>query len=119
MKSTTWLLNFVIVMFIIGVGTAIGGILFVVPGIIFAIRTSMAPFLIVDENLGPIEAIVKSNELVTGYSWQLFIYFLAYAVINFVAGSIPLLNMVLPIAVMGFFDLALCRIYLMRTNRIG
>lgn len=79
----------------------------------------MAPFLLIDENLGPIEALVKSNELVTGQSWQIFIYFLAYGIINFVAGSIPLLGIVLSVAVMGYFDLALCRMYLQRTNRIA
>lgn len=119
MKSSTWMLNFVILGFIIGVGTAIGTVLFVVPGIIFAVRTCMAPFLLIDENLGPIEALVKSNELVTGQSWQIFIYFLAYGIINFVAGSIPLLGIVLSVAVMGYFDLALCRMYLQRTNRIA
>lgn len=111
-----WFMNFVLTMFLIGIGTAIASIFFLVPGILFAVRTSFAPFLVVDKNLGPIEALLKSNELVTGYSWQIFGYLVLYGLANAVSGIIPIANFVLPVASMGFFDLVLARLYLYRCN---
>ncbi len=111
-----WFMNFFLTMLIVGAGTAIGTLCLIVPGVFFAVRTSLAPFLVVDKNLGPIEALLKSNELVTGYSWQVFGYFALYGFANIVASLIPIANIILPVASMGFFDLVLARIYLYRID---
>lgn len=106
-----WFVNFLLVNLIIGVATTAGGFLFIVPGIFVAVRASFAPFLVIDEDLGPIEAIMKSNELVTGCSWQVLLYHVLYGLANFVGGFIPFVG---AIPVMGYFDLALGRMYLLR-----
>ncbi|HEY9792306.1 MAG TPA: hypothetical protein V6D22_18025 [Candidatus Obscuribacterales bacterium] len=113
-KATPWFWNFLIVNFLIGAATFVGSLFFVLPGIFIAVRTCMAPYLVVDRNMGPVEAIKESNNLVTGYSWQILGYYVMFTVANLVAGFVPIVHIVLPVAVMGFFDLALTKIYLMR-----
>ncbi len=113
MEISPWLVNFVIVNLIIGVATAIGAFFLVVPGVFIAVRTSLAPYLVVEENLGPVEALLKSNELVTGYSWQMLAIYVAYLAAGFTIGAIPVVGAV---AVMGYMDLALTQIYLQRNG---
>lgn len=115
-KGSPWFINFIAVTFIIGVGSAIGGFLFVIPGIFFAVRTCLAPFLIVDRNMGPIEALKASNDMVTGYSWQIFFYFVLLAAANAVCSFIPIVGPFVTVGVMGYFDLALARVYAQRRN---
>ena len=109
-----WYWNFLWVNMLIGIATVVGGFCFIVPGLFIAVRASFAPYLVIEENLGPIEAIKRSNELVTGCSWQILLYHLLYFVANAVAGFVPLVGMVLPVGVMGYFDLTLTKIYLIR-----
>ncbi len=111
-----YFMNFFLCMLIIGIGTALGSLMLLVPGLFFAVRTAFAPFLIVDEDLGPIEALQKSNELVTGYSWQILAYYLIFFFANLVIGFIPLLPLILTPVAMAFLDLVLARIYLYRKS---
>jgi hypothetical protein len=113
-----WLINLTITMFLVGVGTTLFSLLLVIPGIFFAVRTSFAAFLVIDEDLAPLEAMKRSNDLITGYSWQILLYHGLYTFANIVLGIIPVIGMVLPLASMGFFDLALAKIYLYRTEQI-
>lgn len=111
-KGTRWFWNFFICMFIIGVATAIGGFLFVVPGLYVAVRTSFAPFLVIDEDLGPIEALQRSNELVTGYGWQILGCIAILWFTNMVAGFLHLIGLAVTPAAIGYYDLVLGQIYL-------
>lgn len=111
-----WFMNFFLTMLIIGIGTAVGTFCFIAPGVFFAVRTSLAPFLVIEENLKPVEALIRSNELVTGYSWQILCYYALYLFANTVAGLVPVANLILPIVAMGFFDLVLTRIYCYRID---
>jgi uncharacterized membrane protein len=114
-QAKEWFLNFLVVNVIIGIATAIGGFCLVVPGVFIAVRTSLAPFLVVDQHLGPIEALIRSNELVEGYSWQIALYLLLFFAANMVVGAVPFIGQILPVAVLGYFDLAMAMIYIMRT----
>lgn len=111
-----WFINLFITMLIIGVATTIGSLFLVVPGIFIAVRTSLAPYLVVDEDLSPIEAIMKSNEMVAGYSWQILGYYCIMGFTNLVLGFIPVVQILLLVASTAFFDLVLTRIYLYRKN---
>jgi uncharacterized membrane protein len=115
-SGTPWFVNFLVANMMVGIASAIGGFLLVVPGVFIAARTAFVPFLIIDENLGPIEAIQRSNELVTGYTWQIVIYEVLYFIAGTLASLIPIANIVLPVANMGYFDLALTRMYLQRKS---
>lgn len=59
------------------------GLLFlIVPGIIIAVRFCLYPFLIVDKELGPIEAIQRSIHLTRGVGVDLFLFALSCVGIN-------------------------------------
>jgi len=116
-NAFAWYLKFLAVCVMIGLATMIGTLLLIVPGIYIAVRTCLAPFLVVDQNMGPVEALLKSNEMVTGYGWQVLLYFLIYGVTNLIAGAVPLLGFFLLIPIMGFFDLVLAEIYVMLKGR--
>ena len=49
-----------------------GTLLFIVPGIIWAIKFSLAYYYVVDEGLGPIEALKASARATNTVKWELF-----------------------------------------------
>ncbi len=62
--------------FLYGALVLIGLLLFIVPGLIFAIRFSLYDLHLVDTGCGPIVALQKSWETVKGYSWRLVGFYL-------------------------------------------
>jgi uncharacterized membrane protein len=83
-----------------GLLVALGMLLLIVPGIIVAVRLSFAPFLLIDEGLGPVEVLRESWRRTTGYGWTIFgvgllgipIFFLGLLLL--VVGVIPALMLV-------------------------
>lgn len=76
------LVNFVlgsIVYFLIVLG---GLILLIVPGIIWAIKYQFFAYLIIDKNMGPIEAIKKSGEMTNEKKGKLFLLGIVFVLIN-------------------------------------
>jgi len=65
-----------------GIIAVIGFILLIIPGIIFSIRLSYVNYLIVDKNLGPVEAIKKSWNMTRGNTWNLFFFGILVGLIN-------------------------------------
>ncbi len=59
-----------------------GLLLFIVPGIIWAIKYSLFAYFIVDEGLGPIEAIKASGKATKGSKFQLFLLGVLLGLIN-------------------------------------
>lgn len=57
---------------LVGIGTLIGFILLIVPGVIFALRTSMAQYIVLDERSTALSGVKKSITLTKGYTWSLF-----------------------------------------------
>ena len=55
----------------------VGLILLIVPGIIWSLMFGFAGYLIIDRNLGPIEALKESKRITYGYKWELFLLGLA------------------------------------------
>ena len=66
-----------------------GMILFVVPGVIWGIKFSLYPYFIVDEGLGPIEAIKASGNATDGAKLHLWLFGLLMGLIN-IAGALAL-----------------------------
>lgn len=61
----------------------IGGlILLIVPGIIWALRYQFAAYLIVDKNLGILDAFRKSGAITKGHKWNLFGYAIIQGILN-------------------------------------
>lgn len=64
------MLIWIIALAMIAVGTVVGFVLLIVPGIWFAIGASMTAPVIAIEGLGPVGAIKRSFDLVKGSWWQ-------------------------------------------------
>jgi hypothetical protein len=54
-----------------------GLILLIVPGIYWAIKYYFYGYLIIDQGMGPMDAIKKSGELTKGVKWNLLVFWLA------------------------------------------
>lgn len=59
-----------------------GLLLLIVPGIIWALKFSLAFYLIVDQNMGVTDALKKSAELTTGVKWELLGFGILAGLIN-------------------------------------
>jgi uncharacterized membrane protein len=68
---------------VMGVAVALGLVLLVVPGLIMLIRLMFVGFVIVDERVGPIEAIQRSWDATRGYTLDLFLLFILLCGLNF------------------------------------
>jgi len=82
--SATWPQAFAYIVAVIldWVIVAIGLAVLVIPGIYFAIRLSMIPFLIIEKGAGPIEALRGSWEITRGSGWNLFLFAVLLTIIN-------------------------------------
>ena len=59
-----------------------GMILLIIPGIIWAIKFQFFSYFIVDQGVGPIEALKRSAVITRGVKWDLFLLGLLLTVIN-------------------------------------
>ena len=50
----------------------IGFVFLIIPGIIFAIKLSFVPYLVMDKQMKAMDAIKASWDMTTGYGWQIF-----------------------------------------------
>jgi hypothetical protein len=61
-------LGMLLLLFILILG---GSILFLIPGFIFMVNFSMAPFILFQENIGGMNALIKSRDYVWGNYWAM------------------------------------------------
>ena len=64
--------NAVVANIVVGVIVALGIIMLIVPGIIFACRLAFVPYLVVDREMDVMEALRVSWDMTQGYGWQIF-----------------------------------------------
>jgi uncharacterized membrane protein len=67
-----------------GAAIMLGMILLIIPGIIVATMLMFVKFIVVDRNLGPIEALKESARITKGHRMDLFLLLLAVIGINLV-----------------------------------
>jgi energy-converting hydrogenase Eha subunit A len=73
----------------------VGFIFLIVPGIIFAIKLSFVPYLVMDKQMKAMDAIKKSWEMTTGYGAQIFfigllsIFIVIGGLLLFIVGIFP------------------------------
>jgi len=69
--------NMLLASILFGLLVLAGLILFIIPGIYWGIRYHLFPYLIIDRDMGPVEAIKRSGQLTRGVWWHLFVLALA------------------------------------------
>ena len=71
-------LNILIASVVMGVIIFVGLILFVIPGIILAFTFAMVLYLIIDEDIEPMEALKKSKDMMKGHKFEYFVFGLSF-----------------------------------------
>ncbi len=61
---------------------AVGFVLLIVPGIILALMLWFTCYLVIDRNLGPIEALKESARITKGHKWDLFVLAILLFLLN-------------------------------------
>lgn len=82
-------------MLVYGLAIAVGLLLLIVPGLVALVRLSFTPFLIVDRQLGPLDAVKTSWEQTRGHGWTLF-GLLIVSILVLVGGLLLLIVGVVP-----------------------
>jgi uncharacterized membrane protein len=78
---------------------AIGLVLLIVPGIIFALMFMFTTFVVIDRELGPIEAMKESHRITYGHKWSLLGFTLLLVLINLLGAIALLLGLLVTIPV--------------------
>lgn len=106
-----YFLNFFLVSVLMVLAVGAASLLLVLPGIYLALRFSFAHFLVVDRNMGPVEALGESWKMTDGVVLNIFLSYFALLVLNLIGGMIPLLGMLVALAATAFVDLLIAAIY--------
>jgi len=85
---------------VVGVGIIAGMILLIVPGIILAVRWSVAAPVVVAERVGIFDAMGRSAKLTENNRWAIFGLMVLYAIVVWVVSIVVMLA--IPGAVIGF-----------------
>lgn len=83
--SKTTILSLIGGSILVGIGSFIGFILLIIPGVIFALRSSLTQYIIIKEGLKAVPAIKKSLALTKGYFWSFFRLILCFIVLGFLS----------------------------------
>jgi hypothetical protein len=97
-----------VLFFIIGIGVFVGSLLLVIPGLIFAFFTGLAPYVMAAEDASPIEAIKRSIEIVKASWVVVLVGSLIGAVIVGLGSVVPVVGSIL---LMPFAVLFMANIY--------
>ncbi|MFW6257179.1 MAG: hypothetical protein ACOC11_00205 [Prolixibacteraceae bacterium] len=65
-------LNIVLANLIVFALIALGIVFFIIPGIIAACRLAFVPFLVMDKELEPMQAVERSWQMTKGHGWKIF-----------------------------------------------
>jgi hypothetical protein len=65
-------LNIVLANLIVFALVLIGFLMIIIPGIIVACRLAFVPYLVMDKNLEPMQAVEKSWQMTRGHGWKIF-----------------------------------------------
>jgi membrane-anchored glycerophosphoryl diester phosphodiesterase (GDPDase) len=82
--------KYLIASIVVGIGVSIGFVLLILPGIYLSVRWYMYPWVLVDKEVGPFEALRQSWEMTRGSFWNLFLLGFLLCLIN-ILGAMALL----------------------------
>ena len=89
---------------LLALAVAIGFVLLIVPGIILGLMFMFTTFVVIERELGPIDAMSESHRLTRGHKWRLFGFVLLLLLIN-VLGVLALvvgLLVSIPVSTLAF-----------------
>ena len=93
---------------------AIGFVLLIVPGVIFALMFMFTMFIVIDRELGPIEAMKESHRITRGHKWNLLGFTLVLVLINLLGVLALLVGLLVSIPVSS---LAFAHVYRLLAGR--
>jgi uncharacterized membrane protein len=67
---------------LLAIAVIVGFLLLIVPGIIFGLMFMFTTFIVIERELGPIDAMNESNRMTRGHKWQLFGFVLLLLLVN-------------------------------------
>jgi uncharacterized membrane protein len=74
--------KFLVTSVMVGILVGIGSFLLIVPGIILAVILAFAPYVVVDQGMGPFESLSRSADVTRGARWKVFAFGLARLGLN-------------------------------------
>lgn len=89
---------------LVGIGTVLGIIALIIPGIIFATATALTQLCIVDHSVGPIDGIKESMKLTKGNRIRLFFILVLLTVLNIIGALLFFVGLLVTIP-LSFFVL--------------
>lgn len=108
--------KFFLVNLLMGIIVMLGLVLFVVPGIIFGIWFSFAPYFVV-EGSGVVESLKQSKKLVAGFFWKTLLRYVIFAILGITIYTlISFIPVVGPISLMFFSPFYILLSYLVFLN---
>ncbi len=100
-----WLLS------IIGYIVMGGFLLFLIPGVMFAVWFTFAQFILAGEDEKGMNALLKSKEYVRGYFWDILLRLFIIWLVSGVIGIVPIIGPILSILFMPFMMIFIYLIY--------
>ena len=94
-KEIKKILKWVLGQALYGLIILLGFLLFIVPGIYFAVKYNFVRYIMIEKNIGIIEAFKESAKITNGHEWQLISFSLVSFLVTFV-GLILLIVGVIP-----------------------
>jgi uncharacterized membrane protein len=95
---------------------AVGLVLLIVPGIIFMLMFMFTTFIVIERELGPVEAMKGSRRITRGHKWQLLGFMLMLVVINLLGLLALVVGMLVSIPVSS---LAFAHAYRLLSGKAG
>lgn len=82
----------------------VGFILLIVPGFYLLARFGLVPFFVLDQNLGPIEALKAASKASEGKRWFLFLFFISAFLTNVLGALLLLVGLLftIPLTLVAF-----------------
>lgn len=92
-----------------------GFILLIVPGIIWSLKFSLTPMLIIDKGMKPLDALKKSGQMTDGIKWDLLFLGIILGALNLAGALLFLVGLLITIPVTMFAYVHVYRKVLERT----
>lgn len=95
--STFW--RYAVATFLYSLIVAVGLVLFVIPGIILAVRYLFFGYFVVEKGARPVAALAQSSAATEGVRWDLFVFVLVLLLLNILGALLLLIGLLITVPV--------------------